>query len=69
MSNSLSRANRIAADQHALLLTYTHIRIIMSDFKDMLGIPRENPNASVSGLGTKKSRKEVKPKGLSLIHI
>lgn len=65
MSNSLSRANRIAADQHALLLTYTHIRIIMSDFKDMLGIPRENPNANASGLGTKKSKKEVKPKGMS----
>ena len=65
MSNSLSRANRIAADQHALLLTHTHIRIIMSDFKDMLGIPRENPNANASGLGTKKSKKEVKPKGMS----
>ena len=65
MSNSLSRANRIAADQHALLLTYTRVRIIMSDFKDMLGIPRENPNANASGLGTKKSKKEVKPKGMS----
>ena len=31
----------------------------------MLGIPRENPNANASGLGTKKSKKEVKPKGMS----
>ena len=63
MSNSFSRANQQnAADQHTLLLTYTHIRIIMSDFKDMLGIPRENPNANSSG-GTKKSKKERTGRG------
>ena len=42
----------------------------MSDFKDMLGIPRANPNNTGGGGGpgkTKKasSKKETKPKGMS----
>ena len=44
----------------------------MSDFKDMLGIPRANPNTTGGGGGggpgkTKKasSKKETKPKGMS----
>jgi len=37
----------------------------MSDFKDMLGIPRENPNAGLAKKASSLQKKEVKPKGMS----